>query len=98
MWNQTHPSSNGVHEGRPDFVGFGPHSLRRANITWRQEVGATTIEASKIAGHASTAITDQYTFVGLKRQDELTRRIQEKRAKAAKKAKVVETKKKEAVA
>ena len=72
-----------------DFPGFGPHSLRRANITWRQEVGATAIEASRIAGHASTEITEEYTFVQLKRQDDLTRRIQEKRSKAAKRAKKV---------
>ncbi|HWR51015.1 MAG TPA: hypothetical protein VN428_07900 [Bryobacteraceae bacterium] len=39
---------------------------------------------SKIAGHASTAITEEYTFAQLKRQDELTRRIQDKRSKAAK--------------
>jgi hypothetical protein len=82
-----------------DFPGFGPHSLRRANITWRQEVGGSAIEATKIAGHASTAITEEYTIVQLKRQDDLTRRIQEKRAKAAKRAKrVVEIPKKEAVA
>lgn len=37
-----------------DFVGFGPHSLRRANITWRREVGGSSIETSKVAGHAST--------------------------------------------
>ena len=41
-----------------DFPGFGPHSLRRANITWRREVSGSAIEASKIAGHASTAITE----------------------------------------
>ena len=84
-----------------DFPGFGPHSLRRANITWRQEVGGSSIETSKIAGHASTAITEEYTFVQLKRQDELTRRIQDKRAKAAKKdkdKKVVEIKPKESAA
>jgi hypothetical protein len=34
-----------------DFPGFGPHSLRRANITWRQEVGGSSIETSQIAGH-----------------------------------------------
>ena len=39
---------------------------------------------SRFAGRASTAITDQYTLVGLKHQDELTRRIHEKRAKADK--------------
>jgi integrase len=66
-----------------DFPGLGPHSLRRANITWRQEVGGSAIEASKIAGHASTKITEEYTVVQLKRQDELTRRIQAKLARAA---------------
>ena len=66
-----------------DFPGLGLHSLRRANITWRQEVGASSIEASRIAGHASTKMTEQYTVVQLNRQDELTRRIQEKLAAAA---------------
>jgi hypothetical protein len=33
-----------------DFPGFGLHSFRRANITLRQEVGGSAIEASKIAG------------------------------------------------
>jgi hypothetical protein len=66
-----------------DFPGLGPHSFRRANITWRQEVGGSSIETSKISGHASTAITEEYTLVGLQRQDELTRLIQTKRAKAA---------------
>jgi integrase len=64
--------------------GFGPHSLRRANITWRQEVGGSSIETSKIAGHANTKITEEYTIVQLKRQDELPRRIQCRRAKAGK--------------
>ena len=76
-----------------DFPGFGPHSLRRANITWRQEVGGSSIETSKIAGHANTKITEEYTIVQLKRQEELTRRIQGRRAKAGRKAagkKVVE--------
>ena len=52
-----------------DFPGFGPHSLRRANITWRQEVGGSSIETSKIAGHANTKITEEYTIVQLKRQE-----------------------------
>jgi hypothetical protein len=72
-----------------DFPGFGPHSLRRANITWRQEVGGSSIETSKIAGHASTAITEEYTLVGLHRQAELTRLIQTKRARAERKNKAV---------
>ena len=33
-----------------DFPGLGPHSFRRANLTWRQEVGGSAVEASKIAG------------------------------------------------
>ena len=66
-----------------DFPGFGLHSLRRANITWRQEVGASSIEASRIAGHASTKMTEQYTVVQLNRQEELTRRIQQRLADAA---------------
>jgi hypothetical protein len=53
-----------------------------ANITWRQEVGGSAIEASKIAGHADLEMTGEYTFVAPERQNELTRRIQEKLAKA----------------
>jgi integrase len=70
-----------------DFEGFGLHSLRRANITWRQEVGASAIEASKIAGHSSVNMTNDYTHVQLKRQDELTRAIQERLITAAAKNK-----------
>ncbi len=66
-----------------DFPGFGLHSLRRANITWRQEVGGSSIEASRIAGHASTKMTEEYTVVQLNRQEELTRRIQGKLNEAA---------------
>jgi integrase len=66
-----------------DFPGLGPHSFRRANITWRQEVGGSAIEASKIAGHADLEMTSEYTFVAPERQNELTRRIQQKLAKAA---------------
>ncbi len=67
-----------------DFPGLGPHSFRRANITWRQEVGGSAIEASKIAGHADLEMTGEYTFVAPERQNELTRRIQEKLAAASK--------------
>ena len=70
-----------------DFSGLGPHSLRRANITWRQEVGGSSIETSQIAGHANTKITEEYTVVQLRRQEELTRRIQSKRLKAGKRSK-----------
>jgi integrase len=68
-----------------DFAGLGPHSFRRANITWRQQVGGSAIEASKIAGHSDLEMTGEYTFVTAERQNELTRRIQEKLAEAASK-------------
>jgi len=61
-----------------DFAGLGPHSFRRASITWRQQVGGSAIEASRIAGHSSLEMTSDYTFVAPERQNELTRRIQEK--------------------
>jgi integrase len=68
-----------------DFPGLGPHSFRRANITWRQQVGGSAIEASKIAGHSGLEMTGEYTLVAPERQNELTRRIQEKLSDAAKK-------------
>jgi integrase len=66
-----------------DFIGLGPHSFRRANITWRQQVGGSAIEASKIAGHSDLEMTGEYTFVSPERQNELTRRIQKKLVEAA---------------
>jgi len=68
-----------------DFPGLGPHSFRRANITWRQQVGGSAIEASKIAGHSDLEMTGEYTFVTPERQNELTRRIQKKLAESASK-------------
>jgi integrase len=67
-----------------DFPGLGPHSFRRANITWRQQVGGSAIEASKIAGHSDLEMTSEYTFVTPERQNDLTRRIQEKIVQATK--------------
>lgn len=61
-----------------DFPGLGPHSFRRANITWRQEVGGSSIEASKIAGHSTVRMTEEYTKIQLTRQEELTRLIQDR--------------------
>jgi integrase len=58
-----------------DFPGFGPHS--------RREVGASAIEASRIAGHSKINMTGEYTIVQLKRQDELTRKIQDLRGAGA---------------
>ena len=69
-----------------DFEGLGPHSFRRANITWRQQVGGSAIEASKIAGHSDLEMTGDYTFVTAERQNELTRRIQAKLSASTKNA------------
>ena len=52
----------------------------------RQEEGGSSIEASKIAGHATVSQTGDYTVVRLKRQEELTRAIQDRLGKAAQKA------------
>ena len=53
----------------------------------QQKVGGSSIETSQIAGHANTKITEEYTVVQLRRQEELTRRIQGKRMKAGKRIK-----------
>jgi integrase len=68
-----------------DFPGLGPHTFRRANITWRQEVGASSIEASKIAGHSTVRMTEEYTKTQLPRQEETTRRLQERLASVGEK-------------
>jgi integrase len=68
-----------------DFPGLGPHSFTRANITWRQAVGGSSIEASKIAGHSTLRMTEEYTKIQLNRQEELTRRIQERLASVGEK-------------
>ena len=51
----------------------------------RQEEGGSAIEASKIAGHATVSQTGDYTVVQLKRQEELTRAIQDRVARAREK-------------
>ena len=58
---------------------------RRANIAWRQEAGGSSIEASKIAGHSTVRMTEEYTKIQLTRQEELTRRIQERLASVGEK-------------
>lgn len=44
-----------------DFADLGPHSFRPANIAWRQEIGDSGIEASKITSHANLEMTGEYT-------------------------------------
>lgn len=50
------------------FEGFGMHSLRRLNLSWRQEVGATPLEAMKAAGHAQLSTTWLYTITDPERE------------------------------
>jgi len=71
--------------GPLDLQGLGPHTFRRANITWREAVGASAIGASKIPGHAEVQMTSEYTYVALERQQELTQAIQERLRAAAEK-------------
>jgi hypothetical protein len=65
MWDSEGLSNTPLNARVSDFPGFGLHSLRRANITMRQEEGASAIEASKIAGHATVSMTGDYTVVQL---------------------------------
>jgi hypothetical protein len=60
------------------------NTFRRANITWRQQVGGSAIEASKTAGHSDVDMTAEYTFVNIERQNELTKAIQERLAGVSK--------------
>jgi integrase len=55
--------------------GFGMHTFRRLNVTWRQEVGATPLEAQKAAGHASLDMTYLYTQTDEAREREHVGRI-----------------------
>jgi hypothetical protein len=59
-------------------VPSGPHSFRHANITWRQRVGGSANEASKIAGYSDLEMTGEYACVSAERQNELAPRIQRK--------------------
>ena len=58
--------------------GFGMHTFRRLNVTWRQEAGATPIEAQKAAGHASLDMTFLYTQTEEAREREHVGRILER--------------------
>jgi hypothetical protein len=65
------------------FEGFGMHTFRRLNVTWRQEVGATPIEAQKAAGHASLDMTFLYLQADETREREHVGRILERLKPAA---------------
>jgi integrase len=51
------------------YKGFGWHSFRRQNITWRQQIGgATPLEAQRGARHASLDMTYLYTLNDAERE------------------------------
>jgi integrase len=58
-----------------DFAGFGLHTFRRMHITWKQEVGATPIEAMKSAGHTNVNMTYLYSIVDASREKEQVQRL-----------------------
>ncbi|MBI5085918.1 MAG: tyrosine-type recombinase/integrase, partial [Acidobacteria bacterium] len=62
LWRPT-AESLGIY-----FPGFGMHSFRRCSITWMQQVGATPIEAMRMAGHTSLEMTARYTVVDSNRE------------------------------
>jgi len=68
-----------------DFPGLGPHTYRRANITWFQQVGGSSIEASRNAGHSTVRMTEEYTKIQPSRQQEIACKIQDHLANAGKK-------------
>lgn len=65
--------------------GFGMHVFRRLNVTWRQQEGATPVEAQKAAGHTSLDMTMLYTQTEDERERDQVGRILE-RLGVAKKA------------
>jgi integrase len=58
--------------------GFGMHVFRRLNVTWRQQAGATPVEAQKAAGHASLDMTMLYTQTEEQREREHVGKIIER--------------------
>lgn len=59
-------------------VGFGMHSFRRLNVTWRQEAGATPFEAMRAAGHSRPSTTWLYTLPDARREEQQAEAILER--------------------
>jgi len=55
--------------------GFGIHTFRRMSITWRQEEGATPVEAMRQAGHARIDTTLLYTLSDEVREKQIAERL-----------------------
>jgi integrase len=60
------------------FPGFGIHHFRRLSITWRQEEGATPVEAMRQAGHTRMATTMMYTLTDEAREKAVVDRIMDR--------------------
>lgn len=58
--------------------GFGMHVFRRLNVTWRQQAGATPVEAQKAAGHTSLDMTMLYTQTDEQRERDHVGKILER--------------------
>ena len=54
--------------------GFGFHTFRRQNVSWRQEAGATPFEAMKAVGHAKPTTAWDYTIPDAQREREHVKR------------------------
>jgi hypothetical protein len=61
---------SGYPAGSVSHPGFGMHTFRRLNMSWRQEVGATPFEAMKAAGHSKPLTTWEYTITDAQRERE----------------------------
>jgi len=55
--------------------GFGMHTFRRLNITWRQQAGATPFEAMKAAGHSKPQTTWIYSITDIDREKKQVKRM-----------------------
>lgn len=56
--------------------GFGFHSLRRLNITWRAEAGANPFEVARAAGHTKVETSLLYTITDQGREKDVVEKIQ----------------------
>lgn len=64
------------------------HVFRRLNVTWRQQAGATPVEAQKAAGHSSLDMTMIYTQTEVEREREHLGKIIERLVLEKKRSKV----------
>ena len=66
-----------------DFLGFGPHTLSRAISRNGKKSAGAALKPRRSLATPTQMMTEQYTVVGLGRQEKLTRLIQARRTLAA---------------